>query len=144
LKKSARRETVLETGNATINFPTSTDIESPGNKLQTALFFYLQPEKTEKQSGVFGSAAVAGSLSVSHSFVSLKPNSKMRVLLPASTQLIQSVLDPAKKSVELRIVCSEWRLDDNRYLLRATSQKLESVNTIKFSLNGSQVVTVEE
>lgn len=135
------------TGNADFELPSSrniTTVEKPGNKSQRLLFFRVRPV-AEKQGDAesIGFAATGGSTSVPNSFLRLAPGEAVRVLIPASAELVKRAFKGPMERVEAHVVCSEWQLEDDRYFIRASSDDAASKNVIKFVLRGGKPTALQ-
>jgi hypothetical protein len=135
------------TGSAPFELPTLrnlTAIEKPGNKSRRVFFLQLQPLGGSKPGVVaLGSAATGGSTSVPGSFTRLEPGKSLRVLLLASSDSIKRSFTQESEKLAVKVICNEWRLDDNKYFLSGISGELASVNTIQFALRGDQIAPVQ-
>lgn len=124
------------TGNVPFGLPSFrnlTTIEKPGNKARRVFFFQVQPVGGGTHEGqTVGSAATGGSTSIPGSIIRLDPGKSMRVLLLASSNLLRRSFKQESEKLGVRIICAEWKLDDNRFFLNGISTQLESVNTINF------------
>jgi hypothetical protein len=118
------------TTSAPFDLPSSLNlatIEKPGNKSRRVFFLQLQPLGTSKP-GILalGFAATGGSTSVPGSFTRLEPGNPQE-----------------SEKLAVKVICNEWRLDDNKYFLSGMSDDLASANTIQFALRGDQVAPVQ-
>jgi hypothetical protein len=120
-----------------------TKIEKPGNTLQRVFFIRVEPvpipelARGENPIREVGAAATGGSTSVSGSFMRMDPGSAIQVILPVTGALLKHALERAKGKIEVRVVCNEWQLDDNRYFLNASSEEAVSKNVFGFVLRGN-------
>jgi len=135
------------TDSAPFDLPSSsklTTIEKPGNKSRRVFFFQLQPLGGRKASIVaLGSAATAGSTNLPESFVRLDPGNSLKILLLASSDLISRSFGPQSEELAVKVICNEWRLDDNRFFLNGISDELTSVNKAQFAIRHNQVVYLQ-
>ena len=124
--------------------PNLTTIEKPGNKSRRVFFFQLQPLSGSKPGIVaLGSAATAGSTSLPGSFVRLDPGKSLKILLLASSNLISGSFRQQPEKLAVKVICNEWRLDDNRFFLSGISAELASANTIQFVQSGNGTAQVQ-
>lgn len=134
---------VRNTGNTAFDLPTSTNltsVEKPENKSRRIFFFQLQPTAGNRPGiAALGSATTAGSVSLVGSFTRLDPGKSLRVLLLASSELLQRSFTPEATKLEVKATCNEWSLDDNRFFLRGLSEEVAFANTVAFSLRGRQI-----
>ncbi len=120
--------------------PNLTTIEKPGNKSRRVFFLQLQPLAGSKHGIVaLGSATTAGSINLPGSFIRLDSGKSLRVLLLASSDLIRRSLSQESEKLAVKVICNEWKLDDNRFFLSGISGELASINTIQFALHGDQI-----
>ncbi len=121
-----------------------TAVEKPGNRSRRVFFFQLQPHDGSKPGIVaLGSASTAGSASLPGSFVRLDPGKSLKILLLASSELISRSFSQQSEKLAVKVICNEWRLDDNRFFLSGLSAELASVNTIQFAMRGDQIAPVQ-
>jgi hypothetical protein len=135
------------TSKVDVDFPTSrniTAVEKPGNKSQRLFFFDVRPVAGKQDDAEhIGFAATGGSTSVPHSFTRLVPGGSLRVLLPASAEMLKRAFREPVDHVEARVVCHEWQLEDARYFIRASSVDAVSKNVIKFELRGGKPTALQ-
>jgi len=134
-------------GQAFFDFPSSRDlakVEQKGNVSQRILFFRVQPVGEKQQEiETIGFAATGGSTSVPNSFIRLAPGEALRVLLPASNDMVRRAFKGPAEQIELRVLCSEWQLEDTRYFIRASSEDTPSKNAIKFVLKNGKPIPLQ-
>jgi hypothetical protein len=87
--------------------------------------------------------ATGGSKTVPNSFSRLAPGESLRVLLPASAEMIRRVLNGSTKQLEVRVECNEWQLEDARYFITASSDRAASKDVIKFVLRDSKPTVLQ-
>lgn len=137
---------VRNVGDTVFELPSSrnlTKIEAPGNKSQRLFFFMLRPSGRNQTDQLLRSIPVGGSSSVPGSFKRLGPGETLRVLLPVSGEEVRRAFKDGIKELDVRIVCSEWQLEDDRYFIRGRSADLASSNTIKFVLRDGDPVALQ-
>jgi hypothetical protein len=138
---------VRNIGNADFELPSSRNItlvEKAGNKSQRIFFFHVKvPPVQQAESVDVGFAATGGSTSVPNSFLRLAPGESLRVLLPASAEMLKRAFKQPMEHVEARVVCSEWQLEDARYFIRAGSDDAASKNVINFVLRDGRPAALQ-
>lgn len=129
---------IRNSGSTEFDLPSSknlTAIERPENKDQRLFFFHVRPV-TENPRNVesLEVIATAGSTTVPNSFRRMAPGESLRVLLPASAEMIRRSLNGSTKQLEVRVECDEWQLEDARYFIKASSDRAVSKDVIGFVL----------
>lgn len=120
-----------------------TGIEKPGNKAQRLFWLLLRPE-TDIRSASIGGVVVGGSTSVSGSLIELAPGESLRVLMRITQAELKTAFHGAEnKELGARLVCHEWRLEEDRYYITASSDDVASSNAIKFVLQDGKAVPVQ-
>jgi len=131
------------TGSETFDVPKSrniTAIEKPENRSRRILFFkVLSFLNGSNQGETLGSATTGGSTSIPGSFITLHPRESLRLMLPASSNLITRSLMKESEKLAVTVTCQEWKLDDHRFFLSGISGELASANRIQFALHGDQI-----
>jgi hypothetical protein len=135
------------TDNVDFDLPSSTNItsvEKPGNKSQRLFFFRVRPfAQKQGDAESIGFAATGGSTSVPNSFLRLAPGETLRVLLPASADIVRRAFKRPTEQLEARVVCNEWQLEDDRYFIRASSDDAASKNVVKFVLRDGKATALQ-
>jgi len=136
---------VNDTGNITVeivlknisdsglDIPISRDIsrvEQTAGKSRSLFFLRAVPVHDQKLgSDSIGFGETAGSLSIQDSLMRLEPGGSLRVLIPLTATNLKRALPENSDRAEIRIICEQWHLDDQRYFIDSTSDKVLSVNT---------------
>jgi|SRR5882724_4235891 len=139
------KSSVNDTGNITVeillknmsdsglDIPISRDIsrvEQTASKSRSLFFLRAVPVYDGKLGDdSIGSGETAGSLSIQDSLMRLEPGDSLRVLIPVTATSLKRALPKNGDRVEIRITCEQWHLDDQRYFIDSTSDKVLSVNT---------------
>jgi hypothetical protein len=123
------------------SFRNMTAVEKPENRSRRIFFFKVVPlVDRANESETLGSATTGGSTSIPGSFIPLHPGESLRVMLPASSNLIRRSFAKESEKLQVKVTCQEWKLDDTRFFLSGISAELTSVNAIRFALHGEQIV----
>jgi hypothetical protein len=119
---------------SSLDIPISRDVsrvEQTASKSRSLFFLRVAPVYDQKLgSDSIGSGETAGSLSIQGSLMRLEPGASLRVLIPVTATSLKRSLPKKGDRVEIRIICEQWHLDDQRYFVDRTSDKVLSVNTI--------------
>jgi hypothetical protein len=136
---------VRNIGGVPLELPASrnlTQIEKPGNNAQHLFWIMVHPE-ADKSSRNIGGVAVGGSTSVPGSLIKLAPGESLRVLIQVSHAEIETAFNGSqRKQLEARVVCQEWRLEEDRYSIAASSEDVASGNVVQFVLGDGLAVVV--
>lgn len=124
---------VQNVGRAPFDLPISqniSQIEGPTNTGRRVFFFRIlsAPTNTHRAETV-GSAATAAAKTVPDSAVRLAPGQSVRVLLRADADSVRKALRTGTEGLTVRVVCSEWTLQDGRFFIQAEATELPSLNT---------------
>ena len=135
-------------GGAPFDLPSQlnlTKVEQAGNKARHIFFFRVQSAmKDSRDAETVGFAATGGSKSLPDSFRRLDPGQVVRVLVSVSADNVARIFEQSKQPlVEVRVICNEWQLEDDRYFIRASSDEATSKTVIKFALQDGRPVAVE-
>jgi len=127
-------EVVLRnTGNVPFDLPASQEvakIQQLVNASKRIFFIRLLPIGDERQQqDSVGFAQTAGSPSAPGSFLRLQPGDAVRVLVAANANLVRQSLAKMTDNVEIKAICGEWNLANDRYFVQASAQDLSSSNT---------------
>ncbi len=129
------------TGDIAFDLPASRDltrVQRPGNKSQREFFFWVRPALNDQHEVVLGGAATGGSTSVPGSYIRLEPGVPLGVLLPAAGNLITRSIPKGAKQAEIRVVCGEWTLADDRYFIQSEADELPSTNSISLNFRNQK------
>ncbi len=110
----------------------------PGNKARRRFSFYLDfswPEIKEQERTLVG--LTEGSDSVPESLLRLGPGESVLVLLPGNFDPVREHLPSEPTEVGLRIVCTEYLLEDDRYFIKSVSEEVGSQNTVNIPLSSN-------
>src|SRR6266478_1858305 len=118
---------------SSLDIPISRDInrvEQTASKSRSLFFLRAVPVYDQKLgSDSIGSGQTAGSLIIQNSLMHLEPGDSLRALIPITATSLKRALPKNGDRVEIRIICEQWHLDDQRYFIDSTSDKVLSVNT---------------
>jgi hypothetical protein len=136
------------TGQGGFDLPISRNISdvqrTPGGS-RREFFFQIRPVSSEGQPAeAVGFGVTAGSVAVPGSFMRLQPRESVRVLLRAESSRVRKAMPNESKQLEVRVVCGEWTLDDNRFFIRATAQDLISANAAALIFRDHMPVAVTQ
>ena len=118
------------TGNVPFYLPVSrnsVDAHKDGNKGRRTFLFLLRlvpagPRPLDEE--VIASTVSAER--VSDSWLLLQPQQSIRVLLPVDLIRVRQSAAAGLKEVGIRVVCEEWRLEDDRYYIKSQSEEVVS------------------
>lgn len=124
------------TGQAAFNLPVSrniSDVQGTPAASRRQFYFAIWPVSLESREA-WTVAVIAGSASMHHSFLRLNPQESIRVLLRVESNRVKKAMPREAKQLDVRVVCSEWTLDDNRFFIHAKARDLASANiaTLRF------------
>ena len=105
-------------------------VQGPGSKGRRTLLFQIRAENTkEKLVGLPLLGAVYGSESAPDFMLRIEPQQSVLVLLPVDVAAIARFMAKEANAAEVRIVCHEWALADDKYFIEKISDNVESRNT---------------
>jgi hypothetical protein len=123
------------TGSTDFELPASQDssrILQNGNKGRSTFIFRMRTVGTRPEQVISSAVgSLSGSSSVPNSFLRLKPNAAVRILLKADIDFLEQWKTQGTTVAEVQLICSEWKLDDDRFYISATSRDLKSENVVK-------------
>ncbi len=103
----------------------------PANKGRRAFVCRIRPENAKEKLvdlPLLGSGY--GSESDPHSLVRIEPQQAVLVLLPVDAAAIARLMAEEATTANVRVLCHEWRLSDDKYFIEKTSEDVESKNIV--------------
>jgi hypothetical protein len=119
-------------GEGAFDFPISrniSDVQRTPGRGRREFHCDIRPVSSESHPiEAVGSAVTAGSVTTPRSLMRLEPRETVRVLLRAEANRVKKAMPSEETQLDVRVVCGEWTLDDNRFFIRTTAQELTSAN----------------
>jgi hypothetical protein len=123
---------VRNVGPASFSLPVSrniTQIEAPSNTDRRVFFFRILPAHPSRgQPETVGGAATATARGLPNTAVHLAPGQSVHVLLRAEGDRVRRALPAGTNQLKVRVVYSEWTLQDGRFFIQAEAHGLPSAN----------------
>ena len=88
-------------------------------------------------------AVTAGSASMPHSLLPLQPGESAQVLIQVLSGRLKEAIPTDTRRFDVRVLCDEWTLDDDRFFVRAKSQEIASENAAKFRITDGTVIAAQ-
>jgi hypothetical protein len=110
-------------------------VQRPGHVRRRTLVYRIRPEiEKEKLLDLPLLGSVYGSDSAAELMIRIEPQQSVLVLLPVDAAALARIMPKGAAAAEVRVLCQESTLVDDRYFVEKISEKIESANTTKISL----------
>lgn len=112
----------------------SLESHRPGTKGRRTFNFAIRFVAEEREAITSLMVATVGSQTLPESLVKLNPEEAILLLLQTDSLSISQWLSAGVRDVNIRLVCSEWTLEDGRYFVKELSEEVQSQNTAQLTI----------
>ncbi len=112
---------------SSVEMPISRDVsrveETPGESRSLFVLRAVPVYEGQLGSDSIGFGETAGSPNIEGSLMRLEPGKSIRVLIRLSAASLKRSLPKNRDRVEVRIVCAQWRLDNQRFFIEVCKRR---------------------